>query len=81
MLIYACSRTKSRRSRKCFRYSFDRCDIGAMYERGNAYMNGDESQDLEQDDWVAESWYRRAAARGHAKAAERLGELLQKKEQ
>ena len=60
---------------------FDRCDIEAMYKRGNAYMTGDESQDIEQVDAMAEVWYRRAAIRGHAKASVQLEKLLKKREQ
>ena len=56
---------------------FERKDIEAMFERGNAYMFGDESQNIFWSDYaMAEIWYRRAAVRGHKEAAVQLSKLL-----
>jgi len=55
-------------------------DIEAMFERGNAYLFGDESQNIYWTDYaMAEIWYRRAAERGHKEAAAQLSKLLKTK--
>jgi len=67
----------NREARKVIDIVFERKNIEAMFECGNAYLFGDESQNIYWPDYArAEIWYRRAAIRGHKGVAAQLSKLL-----
>lgn len=67
----------NREARKVIDIVFERKDIEAMFECGNAYLFGDGSQNIFWPDYArAEIWYRRAAIHGHKGAAAQLRKLF-----